>query len=71
MRNSATTNLLILAEILDSSLDITGVEDFIQIIKALTKGTNTFIISHKLDNMEEFDRVIIFEKRDNFSRIAA
>ena len=71
MRNSATTNLLILDEILDSSLDTTGVEDFIQIIKALTKGTNTFIISHKLDNMEEFDRVIQFEKRDNFSRIAA
>jgi len=71
LRNSTTTNLLILDEILDSSLDTTGVEDFIQIIKTLTKGTNTFIISHKLDNMEEFDRVIQFEKKDNFSRIAA
>ena len=71
IRNSATTNLLILDEILDSSLDDKGVEDFIEIIKTLTKGTNTFIISHKLDNVEEFDRVITFEKRDNFSRIAA
>ncbi len=71
LRNSATTNLLILDEILDSSLDDNGVEDFIQIIKTLTAGTNTFIISHKLDQSQEFDRLIQFEKRDNFSRIAA
>lgn len=71
IRNSTTTNLLILDEILDSSLDDNGVEDFIQIIKTLTAGTNTFIISHKLDQSQEFDRLIQFEKKDNFSRIAA
>jgi len=71
IRNSTTTNLLIIDEILDSSLDESGITDFITIINTFAESTNTFVISHKLDQMEEFDRVIRFEKKDNFSRIAA
>jgi DNA repair exonuclease SbcCD ATPase subunit len=71
MRNSTNTNLLLLDEILDSSLDQNGVDDFLKLLKQLTQDTNTFIISHKDNMMDKFDKIITFEKNGNFSRIAA
>ena len=71
MRNSVNTNLLIMDEVFDSSLDSNGTEEFMKIIKNLTSDTNTFIISHKSDQIiDKFERVIRFEKHKNFSRIA-
>lgn len=70
MRNSVSTNLLILDEVFDSSLDNNGVDEFIKIIKTLASDTNIFIISHKGDALfEKFDNVIKFEKYKGFSRI--
>lgn len=69
MRNSINTNLLIMDEVFDSSLDSNGTEEFLKIIKNLTIDTNTFIISHKTDQLiDKFDKVIRFEKYRNFSR---
>ena len=68
MRNSVSTNLLIMDEILDSSLDYGGTDDFLGIIKGLVKDTNVFIISHKGDQLKDkFDECIEFEKVQNFS----
>lgn len=70
MRNSANTNMLFFDEILDSSLDSTGIEEFLNIIKTLSGDTNLFIISHRSEHlMDKFDNVIRFEKKGNFSRI--
>jgi len=70
IRNSAATNLLILDEIMDSSLDSSGTEEFIKIIQSLTKKNNVFVISHKTDQIQErFENVIRFEKTKNFSKI--
>ena len=72
LRNSASTNLLIMDEVLDGSLDSNGTDEFLKIISNLTLDTNTFIISHKVDQMvDKFANVIKFEKHKNFSRIAA
>ncbi len=72
LRNSASTNLLIMDEVFDSSLDTTGTDELLRIINDLTKDTNTFIISHKGDQLfDKFANVIKFEKSKNFSRIAA
>lgn len=72
LRNSISTNILIMDEVFDSSLDATGTEEFMKILNQLTLDTNTFIISHKTDQIaEKFDNVIRFEKHKNFSRIAA
>jgi DNA repair exonuclease SbcCD ATPase subunit len=72
MRNSINTNLLIMDEVFDSSLDSGGTEEFMKILTNLTQDTNTFIISHKGDQLfDKFERVIKFEKHKNFSRIAA
>lgn len=72
LRNSASTNLLIMDEVFDSSLDNTGTDELLRIINDLTKDTNTFIISHKGDQLfDKFANVIKFEKSKNFSRIAA
>jgi len=72
LRNSASTNLLIMDEIFDSSLDNAGTEEFLKILETLTTDTNVFIISHKIDNLyDKFHSVIRFEKHKNFSRIAA
>jgi len=69
MKNSTNTNLLILDEIFDSSLDSTGTEDFFKILKELT-NENTFIISHKGDIMfDKFTNIIKFEKYKNFTRL--
>jgi len=70
MRNSVSTNLLILDEVFDSSLDTNGVEEFIKIIKTLVGNTNVFIISHKGDQLlDKFDKVIRFDKVKGFSRM--
>jgi DNA repair exonuclease SbcCD ATPase subunit len=72
MRNSINTNILIMDEVFDSSLDSTGTEEFMKILNQLTVDTNTFIISHKTDQIsDKFDNVIKFEKKQNFSRIAS
>lgn len=71
MRNSINTNILIMDEVFDSSLDANGTEEFLKIINDLTSDTNTVIISHKSDQLfDKFDKVIKFEKYKNFSRIA-
>lgn len=71
MRNSAATNLLIMDEIFDSSLDATGTEELLRILDDLGESTNTFVISHKGETLyDKFHSVIRFEKHNNFSRIA-
>jgi len=71
MKNSTNTNLLILDEIFDSSLDGAGTDDFLKILNTFT-NQNVFIISHKQDILfDKFRSVIQFKKEKNFSRIAA
>ena len=71
LKNSASTNLLIMDEIFDSSLDAGGTDEFLKIIKELTSDTNIIIISHKTDQLlDKFTNVIRFEKIKNFSRVA-
>jgi DNA repair exonuclease SbcCD ATPase subunit len=70
LKNSASTNILILDEIFDSSLDTNGTEDLMKILNML-EGSNLFVISHKGDILQDkFANVIRFEKVNNFSRIA-
>mgnify|MGYP003974838291 FL=1 len=70
MKNSVNTNLLILDEVFDSSLDATGTDEFLKLLNALG-GNNVFVISHKGDILfDKFDDVIRFEKIKNFSRKA-
>jgi DNA repair exonuclease SbcCD ATPase subunit len=70
LRNSVATNILIMDEVFDSSLDTNGTEEFLKIIKDLTSDTNTFIISHKTDQLyDKFSKVLKFEKYKNFSRM--
>jgi energy-coupling factor transporter ATP-binding protein EcfA2 len=72
LRNSLSTNLLIMDEVFDSSLDSNGTDEFLKIIKNLTSDTNTFIISHKGDQLfDKFETVLKFEKKQNFSKVAA
>jgi energy-coupling factor transporter ATP-binding protein EcfA2 len=69
IKNSANTNLLILDEIFDSSLDTNGTEELMKILNLL-EDTNLFIISHKGDILQDkFRNVIRFDKVNNFSRI--
>jgi len=71
LRNSVATNLLIMDEVMDSSLDVNGTEEFLKILQSLTSDTNTFIISHKTDQLyDKFANVIKFEKKQNFSKVA-
>ena len=71
IRNSATTNILIMDEVFDSSLDSTGIDEFLKILNELTSDTNVYIISHKGDQLiDKFHNIIKFEKHKNFSRIA-
>lgn len=71
LRNSVSTNLLVMDEIMDSSLDAAGTEEFLKIINEITVDSNIFIISHKGDQLvEKFDTTIRFEKVKNFSRMA-
>jgi len=70
MKNSTNTNLLILDETFDSSLDDEGTDNLMKILKTLEKGTNTFIISHKPDVLEsKMEQKIEFIKRNNLSTI--
>lgn len=72
LRNSVSTNLLIMDEVFDSSLDAGGTEEFMKIMESLLNDTNIFVISHKGDQLfDKFHSVIKFEKHQNFSRIAA
>ena len=69
MKNSTNTNLLVLDEIFDSSLDGQGTDDFFKIIKSMPKE-NIFIISHKGDILfDKFTNIIKFEKEHNFTRL--
>jgi len=69
IKNSTNTNLLIMDEIFDSSLDGFGTDDFLKIIRFVVKDANIFVISHKADLHDKFDKVLKFEKRKNFSQI--
>ena len=70
MKNSANTNLLILDETFDSSMDADGVDNLLKILNTLGKETNVFIISHKQDLLEgKFPMKIEFEKIKNFSQM--
>ena len=70
MKNSVNTNLLILDEVFDSSLDTNGTDEFLKILNHLTGKQNVFIISHKGDVLfDKFKDIIKFEKYKNFSRI--
>lgn len=72
LRNSINTNLLIMDEVFDSSLDGNGTEEFLKIIKSFTFDTNTFIISHKGDQLyDKFEKVLRFEKHKSFSKLSA
>jgi len=71
LKNSTNTNLLILDEVFDSSLDGVGTDEFLKLIYEMGKDTNVFVISHKGDQLyDKFRSVIRFEKVNNFSRIA-
>lgn len=72
LRNSISTNLLIMDEVFDSSLDSVGTEEFLKIITQLSGDTNVFVISHKGDQLfDKFHSNIKFQKVKNFSQIAA
>jgi DNA repair exonuclease SbcCD ATPase subunit len=69
MKNSASTNLLILDEIFDSSLDGFGTDYFTKIIKYVVTDANVFVISHKTDDlMDKFDNIVRFDKVKGFSK---
>jgi DNA repair exonuclease SbcCD ATPase subunit len=71
MKNSAATNLLLLDEVFDSSLDNNGTEYLMNVLNTLGEDTNVFVISHKGDQLfDKFRSVVKFEKYQNFSRIA-
>ena len=71
MKNSASTNLLLLDEVFDSSLDLNGTDYLMNLLNTLGEDTNVFVISHKGDVLfDKFRSVIKFEKYQNFSRIA-
>lgn len=70
MKNSVSTNLLILDEIFDSSLDSSATEELLKILNSISIDTNVLVISHKSDVLfDKFRSVIRFEKINNFSRI--
>ena len=69
-KNSTNTNLLIMDEVFDSSLDGLGTDEFIKIIKYVVKDANIFVISHKADMLDRFEKVIEFTKKGGFSYAA-
>ena len=69
LKNSVNTNLMILDEVFDSSLDSFGSEEFIKIIKYVVKDANVFVISHKTGMEDRFDDVLRFEKSKGFSSL--
>ena len=68
-KNSVNTNLLIMDEVFDSSLDGMGTEEFLKIVRFVIKGANIFVISHKESLHDKFDGLIRFEKVKGFSRM--
>ena len=71
LRNSTNTNLLILDEVFDASLDTNGCDEFLKLLQQTAADTNIFVISHKGDILyDKFHSQIRFEKTKNFSRIA-
>ena len=71
LKNSTNTNLLILDEVFDSSLDGVGTEEFLKLIHEMGNDTNIFVISHKGDQLfDKFRSIIKFEKKNNFSQVA-
>ena len=72
MKNSVNTNLLLLDEIFDSSLDTAGTDYFLNLMNSFGENSNIFVISHKGDQLfDKFRSVIKFEKRNDFSVIAS
>ena len=69
VKNSVNTNLLIMDEVFDSSLDGFGTDEFLKIIRYVIKDANIFVISHKADLHDKFESVIRFEKIKGFSRM--
>ena len=71
LKNSINTNLLVLDEVFDASLDNNGCDEFLKLLNQLDNQTNVFVISHKGDILsEKFKNQIRFEKYKNFSRVA-
>ena len=71
MKNSVNTNLLLLDEIFDSSLDVSGTDYFLNLMNTMGEKTNVFVISHKGDQLfDKFRSVIRFEKKNDFSIIS-
>ncbi len=70
-KNSTNTNLLIMDEVFDSSLDGSGTDEFLKIIRFVVKNANIFVISHKETLLEKFESVIQFEKIKGFSRMVS
>ena len=70
-KNSTNTNLLIMDEVFDSSLDGSGTDEFLKIIRFVVKNANIFVISHKESLLEKFESVIQFEKIKGFSRMVS
>ena len=71
VKNSVNTNLLIMDEVFDSSLDGFGTDEFLKIIKFVIKDANIFVISHKSDLHDKFDNVLKFDKIKGFSRMVS
>ena len=71
VKNSVNTNLLIMDEVFDSSLDSMGTDEFLKIIRFIIKDANIFVISHKADMFDKFERVMKFDKVKGFSRLVA
>ena len=71
VKNSVNTNLLIMDEVFDSSLDGMGTDEFLKIIRYVIKDANVFVISHKPDLTDKFESVIRFEKVKGFSQMAS
>ena len=70
LKNSVNCNLLILDEVFDSSLDAVGTEEFLKLLTSFGSRANIFVISHKSDTMtDKFQNHVVFEKKNNFSRI--
>jgi len=71
VKNSVNTNLLIMDEVFDSSLDGMGTDEFLKIIRFVIKDANVFVISHKAELHDKFNSVIRFEKVKGFSRVVS
>ena len=69
IKNSVNTNLLIMDEVFDSSLDGFGTDEFLKIIRYIIKDANIFVISHKSDMNDKFEHVLKFEKVKGFSKL--